>query len=90
MFKSLFNKVAGLKACKFNKIETPTQVFSCKYCKVFANRFFFRIPSVAGSDLRYLLEKFSKNKISYQIELFKIILMMDKLKILTEKNMRKL
>ena len=30
------NKVAGLEACK----ETPAQVFSCEYCKIFMNTFF--------------------------------------------------
>ena len=35
--ESLFNKVAGLKACIFIKKETPTQVFSWEYCKTFQN-----------------------------------------------------
>ena len=30
MLQSLFNKVAGLKACYFNEKETQTQVLSCK------------------------------------------------------------
>ena len=34
--ESLFNKIADLKAGK----ETPTQVLSCKYCKIFKNIFF--------------------------------------------------
>ena len=38
--ESLFNKVAGLKACIFNNKETPTQVFSCEYCEIFKNSFF--------------------------------------------------
>ena len=29
VLESLFNKVAGLKACNFIK-KTPTQVFSCE------------------------------------------------------------
>ena len=40
MLKSLFNKVTGLKTCIFIKKETPTQVFSYKYCKIFKNSFF--------------------------------------------------
>ena len=34
MLKSLFNTVRRLKACNFNKKETPTQMFSCKYKKI--------------------------------------------------------
>ena len=40
MFESLFNEVAGLKAYNFIKKETPTQVFSCEYCKNFKNTYF--------------------------------------------------
>ena len=32
----LFDKIADLKVRK----ETPTQVFSCEYCKIFKNTFF--------------------------------------------------
>ena len=35
--ESLFNKVAGF------------QVFSCEYCKIFKNKFFYRAPPVAAS-----------------------------------------
>ena len=28
--------------------ETPTQVFSCEYCKIFKYTFFYRAPSVAA------------------------------------------
>ena len=38
--ESLFNKVTGLKACIFIKKDTPTQVFSYEYCKIFKNSFF--------------------------------------------------
>ena len=40
VLKSLFNTVRGLKACNFNKKDTPTQVFSCEYHKIFKNSFF--------------------------------------------------
>ena len=35
---------------KFNLVpkETSTQLFSCEYCKVFMNRFFYRTPLVAA------------------------------------------
>ena len=42
MLESLFNKVAGLKSCIFIKKETPTQLFSCEYCEIFKNSFFYR------------------------------------------------
>ena len=45
--ESLFSKVAGLKACNFVK-DNPTQVFSCEYCKIFKNTFFYKTPSVAA------------------------------------------
>ena len=30
--------------------ETPTQVFSCEYCEIFKNSFFYRTPLVAASE----------------------------------------
>ena len=33
---------------QFFKKETPTQVISCKYCKIFRNSFFYRTPPVAA------------------------------------------
>ena len=44
--ESLFSEVAGLKACNFIK-DTPTQVFSCEYFKIFKNIFFDRALLVA-------------------------------------------
>ena len=32
--------------------ETPTQVFSCEYCKISKSSFFYRTPLVATSELR--------------------------------------
>ena len=40
MLEFLFNKVAGLKAYIIIKKETPTQVYSCEYCKTFKSSFF--------------------------------------------------
>ena len=45
----LFNKVAGPQACNFTKKETLEQVFSCEFCEIFKNTFFYRTPSVAAS-----------------------------------------
>ena len=36
--------------CKFIKKETLTQVFSCKFCKLFKNTFLYRTNLVAPSD----------------------------------------
>ena len=33
--------------------ETPTQVFSCEYCEIFKNTFFYRTPPVAAFLLSY-------------------------------------
>ena len=45
---SFFNKVAG-KACNFIKKESLTQVFSCEFCEISKNNFFYRTPPVAAS-----------------------------------------
>ena len=37
VLQSLFNKSAGLQACKIINKETPTQVFLCVYCEIFKN-----------------------------------------------------
>ena len=42
----LFNKVAGMKVCIFIKKETPAQLFSCEYCEIFKNNFFYKTPPV--------------------------------------------
>ena len=44
VLKSLFNTVRDLKACNFDKKQTPTQVFSCEYHKIFKNSCFIEHP----------------------------------------------
>ena len=44
VLKSIFNTVRGLKAGNFDKKETPTQVFSCEYHKIFKNSCFIEHP----------------------------------------------
>ena len=39
-----FNKVAGLRPWNFIKKETLAQVFSCEFCEVSKNTFFYRTP----------------------------------------------
>ena len=45
---SLFNKVSGLRL----STDTPTQMFSCEFCEIFNNIFFYGTPPVAG-DLKW-------------------------------------
>ena len=44
-----FNKVADA-ACNFIKKETLAQVFSCEFCEISKNTFFYRTPLVAASE----------------------------------------
>ena len=48
VLESVFNNVAGLKARNFIKKVTPTQVFSCEYCKIFKSGYFYRTPPVVA------------------------------------------
>ena len=38
-------------ACNFIKKETLAQVFSCEFCEISKNTFFYRTPLVAASEL---------------------------------------
>ena len=44
-----FNKVAGLTPATLLKKKTLAQVFSCEFCELFKNTFFYRTPPVTGS-----------------------------------------
>ena len=49
-------------ACNFIKKETLTQVFSCEFCDIDKNTFYYRIPLVATSGVLInfaILEPFS-------------------------------
>ena len=39
-----------LQVCNFIKKETLTKVFSCEFCEIFKNTFFYRTPQVTASD----------------------------------------
>ena len=45
--KGVLRNVA--KACNFIKKESLAQVFSCEFCEIFENPFFYRTPHVAAS-----------------------------------------
>ena len=51
LYQRLFlNKVAGLP-CNFIKKEALAQVFSCEFCEISKNTFFYRTPQVAASKI---------------------------------------
>ena len=52
MSECFFNELA--EACKFNKKDTPSQMFSCQICEIFENTFFVK-------DLQWLILKVSEN-----------------------------
>ena len=39
------------EACNFIKKETLALVFSCEFCEIFKNTFFYRTPPVAPSEM---------------------------------------
>ena len=39
-----------VKACNFIKKESLAQVFSCEFCEISKNIFFYRTPPVVASD----------------------------------------
>ena len=50
-FLENFTKFRGpVSDFSFFRKETPTSVFSCKFCKIFMKTFFYRTPPVAASD----------------------------------------
>ena len=56
----------GPEACNFIKKETLTQVFSCKFCEIYKNTFYYRTHMVAASGVLInfaVLEPFS-NKVA--------------------------
>ena len=49
--------------CNFIKKEALAQVFSCEFCEISKNTFFYRTPLVVASELRKT-ERTSKKKIT--------------------------
>ena len=45
-----FDKIAGLRPSTLLK-KKLAQVFSCEFCEIFKNTFFYRTPPVAASDI---------------------------------------
>ena len=44
----------------YSEKETPTQVFSCEYCEMFNNSFFYKTLPVFASSLRLRVAKYIK------------------------------
>ena len=42
-------------AWNFIKKGALAQVFSCEFCKIFKNTFFYKTPLVAASDYKYFI-----------------------------------
>ena len=61
-----FNKVATI-GLNFIKKETLVQVFSCEFCEIFKNTYFYRRPPVAASYMNNLIN-------SKGLNLFKTLL----------------
>ena len=52
VLESVFNKVAGLQACKFIKKETPVQVCLSEFRIFFKNTYLVELLRAAGFDLQ--------------------------------------
>ena len=52
-----FTKLAGKHLCQrlFFKKESLAQMFSCEFCEISKNTFFYRTPLVAASEQNYKL-----------------------------------
>ena len=56
VLESLFSKVTGLQCSNFIKKRPQHALFSCKYCEISNNSFFYRTPEVVcGCFFRYVI-----------------------------------
>ena len=55
-----------LETCNFVKKETLTQVFSCEFCKIDKNTFYYRTLLVAASDvlINFAIQELFTNKVA--------------------------
>ena len=52
MFEKIcLEAVAQPEACNFTKKETLAQVFSCEFCEISKNTFYYRTRLVAASEI---------------------------------------
>ena len=66
--KVITAEVVALRPETLLKKETLAQVFSCKFCKIFKNTFFYRTPPMATSVTSNLRRCFKSSKI-YRMEI---------------------
>ena len=57
-------------ACNFIKKESLTQVFSCEFCEISKNTFFYGTPPVAASKTKELVEQILFNYVHIIVEGF--------------------
>ena len=65
-----FSKFAGKRLCQslfFIKKETLAQGFSCEFCEISKNNFFYRTPLVAASDPTLAKSSFSGARLSVKV-----------------------
>ena len=46
---------SGTGACNFIKKETLAQVFSCEFCEIYKDNFFYRTPLVAAFECQKVI-----------------------------------
>ena len=56
-FRNIDKKISVLESLLTLLKETPAQVFSCEYCKIFKNSIFYRAPLLAPAKLFILNSK---------------------------------
>ena len=57
--------------CRCSTKETPAQVFSCEYCEMFKNSFFYRTPAM-GAFVNYNIKASFMAKVFQQAKFFRI------------------
>ena len=48
-----FNEVADIRSATLLKKETLAQVFSCEFCEISKNAFYYRTPPVAAYEMDF-------------------------------------
>ena len=71
VLESLFNQVVSLRACKFIKKESPAQVLSCEFYKIFKNVYFVEHLPTAASELEILVQNEEKSLLISNNEKYK-------------------
>ena len=70
----------SLQARNFIKKESLAQVFSCEFCEISKNNFFYRTPPAAASESRHL-RTYEVQKFLYNVLMIKDIFLRIELKL---------